>query len=307
MRAHAEAEAPCTVGNFGPGFDVLSLALARRGDRATLAPAKRDEVRVAGAGADRVPTEWARNAACAALDRLREATGLRAPLRLDLEKGMPPGSGLGSSASSSAAAVRAFARLHGLTLDASLALEAAAEGERVATGGAHRDDVAAALLGGLVIVGGEGPDVALRLAPPPLVLVVARQDVELPTREMRRLIPDALPRGDVVRNLSNVARIVHACHEADAAMLCRALDDRISRPYRAPRVPGYADMEAAARKAGAHAFLLSGSGPAVLAAAPRGADGQAIADALRGAMPHAGDVFVTAPLPEVSDPGVRLP
>ena len=303
----AEADAPCTVGNFGPGFDVFSLALQRRGDRVTLAPTERDEVRVTGAGADRVPTEWARNSACAALDHLREATGKRGALRLDVHKEMPPGSGLGSSASSSAAAVRAFARLHGLTLDAALALDAAAEGERVATGGAHKDDVAAALFGGLVIVGGEGPDVVHRLRPPPLALVVARQDVELPTREMRRLIPDALPKGDVVRNLSNVARVVHACHQQDAAMLCRALDDFISRPYRAPRVPGFDAMRDAAQKAGARAFLLSGSGPAVIAAAPAGVDAEAIADALRGAMPHPGEVFVTAPLAEVSDPGARLP
>lgn len=303
----AEAEAPCTVGNFGPGFDVLSLALQRRGDRVALSLAESDEVWVSGAGAEGVPTEWSRNAACAALDKLRAATGRSAPLLLEVEKGMPPGSGLGSSASSSAAAVRAFAKLHGLTLDPATALDACAEGERVATGGAHKDDVAAALFGGLVVVGGEGRDVVVRLRPPPLALVVARQDVSLPTREMRALIPDALPKRDVVANLSNVARIVHACHAQDATMLCRALDDSISRPYRAPRVPGFDAMRDAARKAGAMAFLLSGSGPAVIAVAPADVDAAPIAEALRGAMPHPGEVFVTAPLMEVSDAGVRLP
>ena len=120
---------------------------------------------------------------------------------------MPPGSGLGSSASSCAAAVRAFARYHGITLSAKDALDAAARGEGVASGGEHRDDVAAALFGGLCIVGGDGRDVVVRLRPPPLHLVVARPDVELATREMRGLIPAALPRSDVVHNLSNVARI----------------------------------------------------------------------------------------------------
>src|ERR1051325_2445515 len=119
------AEAPCTVGNFGPGFDVFSMALDRPGDRLTIEVAPRDEVEVSGPGADRIPREWSRNAACAVLDALRRATGKDAPLHVKIEKRVRPGSGLGSSASSSAAAVLAFARLHGLTLTPDVALDAA--------------------------------------------------------------------------------------------------------------------------------------------------------------------------------------
>ena len=301
----AEASAPCTVGNFGPGFDVLSLALEKVGDRVRLTSAPRDEVRVAGApGSERIPTDWHRNAACAAIDALRERTSRRGALLVEIHKGVPPGSGLGSSASSCAAAVRAFARYHDITLAAKDALDAAAKGEAVASGGEHRDDVAAALWGGLTIVGGEGRDLVIRLRPPPLSLVVARPDVELATREMRGLIPNALPRADVVHNLSNVARIVHACHAQDAEMLCRALDDKISRPYRAPRVPHFAEMRQAALSAGAHAFLLSGSGPTVIAAMPARIDADPVAAALKKFVP---DTFVTKPLMEVTEPGVGLP
>lgn len=305
----AEADAPCTVGNFGPGFDVFSLALARRGDRVVVEEASMDAVKVTGAGASRIPTEWNENSACAAITALRHHTGHDAPLAVTIDKGMPPGSGLGSSASSNAAAVRAFARLFDLTLDARAALDAAAFGESVATGAAHFDDVAAALFGGLTIVGGSGNDAVVRLAPPPLHLVVARPDVDLATREMRRLIPDALPKSDVVRNLSNVARIVHACHEQDAAMLCRALDDHISRPYRAPRVPHFDALRAAALAAGAHGFLLSGSGPSVIAAMPRDVDPAPVQRAMRDVLDGAGltgDVFLTEPHPEVTGDEVRL-
>ncbi|MFA5862541.1 MAG: homoserine kinase, partial [Candidatus Thermoplasmatota archaeon] len=295
----------CTVGNFGPGFDVLSLALERVGDSVQLREAEADEVTMTGPGAERIPREWTRNAACAAIDHLRAKTGKRAPLHLALTKGMPPGSGLGSSASSSAAAVRAFVQLHDISINAATALDAAAAGEAVASGGAHRDDVGAALFGGLVIVGGDGPDTIIRLRPPPIHLVVARPDVELATREMRGLIPQALPRADVVHNLSNVARIVHACHMQDAAMLCRALDDRISRPYRAPRVPRYDEMRDAAMHAGASAFLLSGSGPAVIAACVPACDPAPVADALR-VLIEKGEVFVTRPGGEVDSPGIRL-
>lgn len=303
----AEATAPCTVGNFGPGFDVLSLALARRGDRVTLWRSHRDSVRVEGPGAEKIPTEWARNSACAALDHLRAATGHKTPLEVVIEKGMPPGSGLGSSASSSAAAVKAFARLHGVTVPAALALEAAGKGEAVATGGAHYDDVAAALWGGLTIVGGKGPDAVVRVRPPPIHLVVARPEVELPTREMRRLIPLDIPRYDVVHNLSHVARVVAACHAQDAARLCRSLEDALSRPYRAPRVPLF---EEARKASGAAGFILCGSGPAMAAVLPASEDPAPVADAMARVFRDGGvpcEVFVTQPAPEVDDPEVPLP
>ena len=306
----AEAEAPCTVGNFGPGFDVLSLALARRGDRVFLRESDEDRVLVRGPGHERVPSEWARNSACAALDWMRGRFGVGRSLEVVVEKGMPPGCGLGSSASSSAAAVRAFARLFDARPTPQEALAACGAGEAVATGGAHYDDVAAALFGGLALVGGEGPDAVVRLRPPPLHLVVARPEVELPTREMRRLIPDALPKADVVRNLSNVARIVHACHAQDAPMLCRALDDRISRPYRAPRVPLFEEARAAALAAGAQGFLLSGSGPAMIAAMPQDVAPAPVERAVREVFEKGGvqaEVFTTHPLLEVKDPALALP
>lgn len=305
----ATADAPCTVGNFGPGFDVFSLALARRGDRITLSESGEDRVSVTGVAAARIPTDWSENSACAAISALRHVTGKAEPLHVAIDKGMPAGSGLGSSASSNAAAVRAFARYHALTLDTRTALDAAAYGESVATGAAHHDDVAAALFGGLVIVGGKAQDTVVRLTPPPLSLVVARPDVELPTREMRRLIPDALPKAQVVANLSNVARIVHACHERDAAMLCRALEDSISRPYRAPRVPAWDAIRGAALTAGATGFLLSGSGPAMIAAMPADVPAEPVARAMREAMSVAGltgDVFETQPAAEVNGDEIRL-
>lgn len=305
---HAMAEAPCTVGNFGPGFDVLSLALARRGDRVMVAVGREDTVKVTGPGAERVPTEWALNSACATLDELRRRTRFSQPLEVTIDKGMPPGSGLGSSASSNAAAVKAFAKMLKLRLSARDALAAAGAGEAVATGVAHHDDVAAALFGGLTIVGGD-TDAVVRLRPPPLHLVVARPEVDLPTREMRRLIPDALPKRDVVRNLSNVARIVHACHVQDGAMLCRALDDTISRPYRAPKVPLFEDARVAAMAAGAQGFILSGSGPAMIAAMPQRVDPAPVERAMREVFAKGGiaaEVFTTRPAPEVNDAEILL-
>lgn len=301
----AEGEASCTVGNFGPGFDVFSLSLALRGDRVTLTHSTADEVRVTGRSAHKIPTDWKQNVACAAIDALRATTNLVDPLLVEIEKGAPPGSGLGSSASSAAAAVKAFARLHNLTLTPAAALATAGAGEAVATGAAHVDDVAAALYGGLTIVGGAGEDAVVRLRPPPMTLVVVRPDIELPTREMRALLPATLPLKDVAHQLSNVARITNACHTQDARALARALDDRISKPARSKRIPHFDEAERAALRAGALAVVLCGSGPATMAVCADEDDGLRVMDAMRDVL--GGETFLTTPGAEVNDPAFPLP
>lgn len=275
------ASAPCTVGNFGPGFDVLSLALARPGDTVTLAHAERDRLVTEGPGSADVPAEWKANCATRALDHLRAATGHAGALGVRVVKGVPPGSGLGSSASSAAAAVKAFARLHPGAVDTGLALDAAAEGEAAASPG-HRDDVAAALFGGLALVGPGARDARRVPTPPDLRLAVARPHVALETRRMRALVPREPPLDAVVANLSAVARLVDACHRADVAALGRAVDDdRLARPARGPHVPGFEAAREAALAAGAHGCCISGSGPASLAVCAAGTEARVL-DAMAG-------------------------
>lgn len=268
----ATATAPCTVGNFGPGFDVLSLALARPGDTVTLAHAASDRLVTDGPGAEDVPAEWKANCATRALDLLRAVTGLDAPLDVRVTKGVPPGSGLGSSASSAAAAVKAFAALNPGAVDGALAIDAAAEGEAAASPG-HRDDVAAALFGGLALVGPGPRDVRRLPTPPHLRLAVVRPHVALETRRMRALVPREPPLANVIANLSAVARLVDACHRGDVPALGRAVDDdRLARPARGPHVPGFEAARDAALAAGAHGYCISGSGPASLAVCSAGSE-----------------------------------
>lgn len=281
MTRTATATSTCTVGNFGPGFDVLSLALDRRGDSVTLTVAERDEVVVRGLGATSIPSEFERNAASAAVAFLREALGVEERYRVNVEKAVPPGSGLGSSASSAAAGALAFHRLHrgDARLTRGLLLEAGAAGERAAAGD-HRDDVAAALFGGLALVSPR-PGPVLRVEPPAhLRLAVARPHVVLETRRMRAVLPPAVPRADVVHNLAMVARLVDACHRGDVPAIGRAMDDRVAVPHRAPLVPHYADAREAALAAGAHGYCISGSGPAQFAVC----DSPALAERVLAAM-----------------------
>ncbi len=260
-------QASATCGNFGPGFDTFSLALAGLGDRVELRLADEDQIRMSGPGADALPTAWTSNVAGAAIDHLRTITGIDEAYRLTITKGQPGGSGLGSSASSAGGAALAFHSLHPeLGLAAQMLVEAAAAGEAVAAG-RHYDDVSAVVLGGLALVRvHNGSPNLLRVQPPvDLHLAIVSPDLALPTREMRALLPEAIPIADAVANIGNAAALVAACNAGDIAALGACLHDRISTPYRKAKLPYFEDARAAALQAGAHGVAISGSGPAMIA------------------------------------------
>lgn len=258
---------PGSLGNFGPGFDAFSLAVAEIGDEITVEPAGRDSIELAGPGAEVIPTDWRKNTAGLALDALREAADVEDRVRVQIRKGMPPGSGLGSSASSAAGTVVAFHHLHPeLELAAEDLVLAAGEAEAHSSG-RHYDDVAACVLGGLAIVG--PTDGTLRLAriqpPENLHLALAIPDLALSTKTMRELLPTKVALADAVANLSNASHLVAAFHTGDIPTIGRSLTDRLATPARAVKMPYLADATQAAVAAGAYGAAVSGSGPSLVA------------------------------------------
>lgn len=265
--SEAKVHAPATIGNCGPGFDTLSLALHGIGDQVTLRVADEDRIEVRGPGSEEIPTQWTHNVVGPALDALRLAFGTTDPLHVILNKPRPGCSGLGSSASSAGGAALAFARLYpDLTVQPVDLFEAAYQGEQVA-GGGNPDDVAAVVQGGLSIVRwrGDGPQPARVQPPGDLHVAIAVPDVRLATTAMREALPDAWPRDAVVANLGNTAALVDACHRGDGRALAECLDDALALPARRAHVPFFDAMRAAGLTAGAHGVCLSGSGPAVAA------------------------------------------
>ena len=266
-RASVTVQAPATVGNFGPGFDVTSLALADLGDALTLEVAPEDQITLAGPGSQELPTAWHENLVGPTLDALRTQAGIEDGLHVHIEKPRPAGSGLGSSASSAGGAALALHALFpeaGFTKADLVAAAGRAEGKGQA---AHYDDVGAVIQGGLSLVepGPEGLTLA-RIAPPgDLVLGVVVPAFALPTHRMREVLPEAVPRQDAVANLARLARLVDACHRGDVPAMGRAFVDAIATPHRKRLIPFYDDARHAALEAGAHGAGLSGSGPSMVA------------------------------------------
>lgn len=274
------ASAPPTTSNLGPGFDVLGMALASPEvprDTVTVARAKRWTAEFAGPESAGLPDDPDRNVAVRAARALS-----RSPLHVIVWKGVPPGRGLGSSGASAAAAARATAALLGDRCDAATLLAAAAEGERAATGAAHADNVAPALFGGLICAPAGAGAVPFRYPVPRHVrCAIAVPDVRNETRAMRTLVPARWDRADHIREMGAAAAIAASLTRGELDRLHEIMPGSIVETRRAARIPGYDAVARAARRAGAAAVTVSGSGPTVLAWCDgRVADAGAIAAAM---------------------------
>lgn len=305
----ATAFAPATVANVACGFDVLGFALTHPGD----------EVRAwrwAGPGVvideitgdeGRLPREAARNTAGVAVQALLDALGARQGIALALHKGLPRSSGLGGSAASAVAAVVAADAVLGAATPPDLLLRCAMEGERLASGETHPDNVAPALLGGFVLARSVDPlDLVQLPVPDGLACAIIHPHLEVETAAARRLLGDTVPLRAAVRQWGNLGGLIAGLYRADLDLIGRSLDDAIAEPKRSALVPGFAAMKQAALGAGALGCSLSGSGPSLFALCRTIADASGVADAMRLALEGSTSIASEAWVSPVSQQGARV-
>ena len=297
---------PATVANLGPGYDVLGLALAEPGDTVTARFARGPGVTLVEIRGDGgvLPRSAAENTAgIAALATLRRA-GVEAGVELELTKGMPIGSGLGSSAASAAAAAFAVNLLLGSPLRRQELIEPCLAAE-AAVSGRHADNVAPALLGGLILVRSVEPLDIVRLpVPDGLIVVVATPAFELSTKHARAALPAQVPLDALAANGASLAAFVSACYSGDLGLLGRSIEDRVVAPARAALVPGAAAAMRAAVEAGSLGSSISGAGPSVFALCHSPVVAKGVASALTEAFAAAGLDATTVTSP-ADCPGAR--
>lgn len=283
------AFAPGSVGNVGPGLDILGLAVAGAGDRVTARVSERRGITVLAAGDDRIPVDPERNtAALAARAVLRMTNQSSLGLALTVEKGLPLSGGQGGSAASAVAAAVAVNHLLGRPLGFPSLLLATLEAEEVVAG-RHLDNLAPSLLGSAVLIRSMDPlDYVVLPVPENLRVVLVRPDQELRTAEGRAVLPASVDRATALHQAAQVATMVAALASGDLALLGRAIDDRIAEPARAPLLPGFAEAKAAALAAGGLGCSISGSGPTAFALVGDVAAGDRVAAAMTEAYRRCG-------------------
>lgn len=265
----ASVEAPATIANLGAGYDCLGLAvelpLRVRVEAVELgADPSAIDLTVEGDCIGELPEDRSNRfvvALEAGLTELGLAGADRVGWKIRMSNPIPLERGLGSSAAATVAGLVAAGALAGRSLDNAAVLKLASRIE------GHPDNVAPALLGGLVasIALDDGVE-AIRIEPPSDLLVVAWiPERKLPTSEMRRVLPDAVPRADAIANLARVAVGVAGLAAGRADVLRLLTEDRLHEPYRAAVYPELPELVAAARAAGAIGACLSGAGSTIVA------------------------------------------
>ncbi|SHE91121.1 homoserine kinase [Fodinibius roseus] len=263
--------APASVANVSCGFDVMGFTLEAPGDEIVVRPADEGQVVIKSITGDDglLPSNALKNTASVAVQTLLDHLGFENGIEIEVHKQMPLGSGLGSSAASSAGAVLAVNRLLGEPLGRKELLPFAAEGERVACGTAHYDNVGPSLLGGFVFIRSSDPlDIFNLPFPESLYAVIVHPQIEIKTEDTRRILRNDISLGQAVRQWGNVGGLVAGLINKDLDLIARSMEDVIIEPIRSVLIPGYDAVKEAALEGGAVGAGIAGSGPSIFALTP---------------------------------------
>jgi homoserine kinase len=300
--ASAGAAASATVANVGCGFDIFGFAVDAPCDEVIARTRPESGVVISAITGDggRLPREAPANTAGAAALALLAHLGDPCGVELEVRKGTPLGSGMGSSAASAAAAVVAVNALFGSPLTRAELLPFALAGEQVSCAPApvHADNIAPSLLGGFVLIRSTHPlDIVPLPAPPSLSCALVHPALEVRTADARRILPRSVPLADAITQWGNVAGLVAGLLLSDFALIGRSLQDVIVEPVRAMLIPGFAEVKRAALAAGALGGGISGACPTVFALCDTLAGAEAVAEAMRQAFAAHGlpsEVYISA-------------
>ncbi|MCY7360276.1 MAG: homoserine kinase [Rudanella sp.] len=301
--------APATVANVACGFDIFGFAVDSPGDVVELTRRDDPGVTITDIIGDegRLPREAARNTAGISIQRYLQHID-RTDVGVDvlLTKQMPLGSGLGSSAASAVAGVFAINELMGRPLQTIDLLLFAMEGERIACGSAHADNVGPSLLGGFVVVRSYNPLDVIKLdTPAGMYATLVHPDIEVNTKDARFILKNEVSLKNAIIQMGNVAGLVAGLMKPDYDLISRSMVDVIIEPVRAILIPQFGEVKQAAIDNGALGCSISGSGPSMFALCRDAETAQRVGQAMQEAFLAVG-ITSEAYMSEINRQGPRV-
>lgn len=256
-------QSPATVANLVCGFDILGMALNHPQDEMELSLSEEPGIRIKHADKYNLPTEAEKNVAGAALLALLDEYEKKTGFDLTINKIIKPGSGLGSSAASSAGAVVAANHLLNNFFSREDLVRFAMNGEKLASGVKHADNIAPCIYGGVTLIRSIFPLDIVSLTAPPLYVTVVHPQIEVKTSDARQILRKEVQLKDAIKQWGNIAGLVSGLLKSDYDLISRSLEDVIVEPIRSILIPGFDEVKLQSKESGALGGGISGSGPSV--------------------------------------------
>jgi len=306
MKRSVTIFSPASIANVGPGFDIMGFVIDDPGDKIILEAIRESSHRIINRTKFDLPVDPDKNAATVSLSAFLKYIGSKQKFLITFNEKIQPGSGIGSSAASSAASVFGANLLLNEPLTRKELVPFAMEGEKIASGSAHADNVAPVLLGGFVLVRSYEPlDLIEISSPPDLFCTVIHPEIELATKESRMILKGNVTLKLAVTQAGNASGLIIGLLRSDYDLISNSLHDVIAEPARSFLIPGFDKLKEASMKAGALGSSISGSGPSVFSLCKGRKTAEAVARAMKKVLDNMGipnKVFVSG----VNKEGVRI-
>jgi homoserine kinase len=258
-----KVSAPATVANLVCGFDILGMALNDPQDSMEVSLIEEPVIRIKHADDYDLPVDPNKNVAGASLLALQDACENKIGFEVVIKKSIKPGSGLGSSAASSAGAVVAANHLLGNIFSKPDLVRFAMNGEKVASGVKHADNLAPCIYGGITLIRSILPLDIIPLSAPALHVTVVHPQIEVKTSDARQILRKEVQLKSAIMQWGNIAGLVTGFLTNDYELISRSLEDVIIEPVRSILIPGFDEVKMNSKEAGALGGGISGSGPSI--------------------------------------------
>ena len=254
---------PATVANMVCGFDILGFAVNEPYDEMRIRFTDQPGITIVNEDEYQLPTQPEKNVAGAALLALMEELDAPIGFELSIRKQIKPGSGVGSSAASAAGAVMAANRLLQDRFSKEDLVRFAMNGEKLASGVKHADNIAPCIYGGVTLIRSIFPLDIIALTAPPLFVTIVHPQIEVRTSDERGILKQQVLLKDAIRQWGNIAGLVAGLLQSDYELIGRSLEDVLIEPVRSILIPGFDKVKKFSKEAGALGGGISGSGPSI--------------------------------------------
>lgn len=283
---------PATIANVSCGFDVLGLCLESIGDEMLIAGTPDKGIRIKEITGAILPLDAKQNVAGVAALALIEKLNPDFGFEISMHKNLKAGSGMGSSAASAAGAVFGINALCGYPLSNKELVYYAMQGEALASGAPHADNVAPALLGGFTLIRSYDPlDIITIPSPDELYVTVIHPDIELKTKDARSVLKENIPLKKATIQCGNLGGLISGLYTSNYGLIGRCLHDELVEPIRSVLIPNFAELKQAAAESGALGSGISGSGPSIFALSRGMETAQKTAQAMAAVLEETGIPF----------------